>query len=48
VHVDPAYTSQGCSACGHVAKANRPNQSTFRWPEKLTPWLDHYRFQLKW
>lgn len=30
VHVDPAYTSQGCSACGHVAKANRPNQSTFR------------------
>jgi putative transposase len=30
VHVDPAYTSQGCSSCGHVAKANRPNQSTFR------------------
>ncbi|MFG2056863.1 RNA-guided endonuclease InsQ/TnpB family protein [Micromonospora sp. NPDC048930] len=30
VHVDPAYTSQGCSACGHIAKANRPNQSTFR------------------
>jgi putative transposase len=30
VHVDPAYTSQGCSTCGHVAKANRPNQSTFR------------------
>jgi putative transposase len=29
VHVDPAYTSQGCSACGHTAKANRPNQSTF-------------------
>ncbi|MGW5667633.1 RNA-guided endonuclease InsQ/TnpB family protein [Micromonospora sp. NPDC003776] len=29
-HVDPAYTSQGCSACGHIAKANRPNQSTFR------------------
>lgn len=29
VYVDPAYTSQGCSACGHVAKANRPNQSTF-------------------
>ncbi|MEU8264895.1 transposase [Micromonospora sp. NPDC048999] len=28
--VDPAYTSQGCSACGHIAKANRPNQSTFR------------------
>ncbi|MFG2058784.1 RNA-guided endonuclease InsQ/TnpB family protein [Micromonospora sp. NPDC048930] len=30
VHVDPAYTSQGCSTCGHIAKANRPNQSTFR------------------
>lgn len=29
VYVDPAYTSQGCSACDHVAKANRPNQSTF-------------------
>lgn len=29
-HVDPAYTSQGCSACGHTARANRPNQSTFR------------------
>jgi transposase len=29
VHVDPAYTSQGCSACGHIAKANRRNQSTF-------------------
>ncbi|MFG3713739.1 RNA-guided endonuclease InsQ/TnpB family protein [Micromonospora sp. NPDC049460] len=30
VHVDPAYTSQGCSTCGHTTKANRPNQSTFR------------------
>jgi IS605 OrfB family transposase len=30
VHVDPAYTSQGCSHCDHIAKANRPNQSTFR------------------
>jgi putative transposase len=30
IHLDPAYTSQGCSDCGHVAKANRPNQSTFR------------------
>lgn len=29
VHVDPAYTSQGCSSCGHVAKGNRPDQSTF-------------------
>lgn len=27
--VDPAYSSQECSACGHVAKGNRPNQSTF-------------------
>ncbi|MEU8260316.1 transposase [Micromonospora sp. NPDC048999] len=30
VHVNPAYTSQGCCACGHIAKANRLNQSTFR------------------
>ncbi|MET7968542.1 transposase [Micromonospora sp. NPDC005305] len=30
VYVDPAYTSQGCSHCEHIAKANRPNQSTFR------------------
>ncbi|MCW3816893.1 transposase [Micromonospora sp. DR5-3] len=30
VHVNPAYTSQGCSTCGHIAKTNRPNQSTFR------------------
>ncbi|WP_240506620.1 RNA-guided endonuclease InsQ/TnpB family protein [Thermoactinospora rubra] len=29
VHVDPAYTSQGCSACGHVDKRNRPDQETF-------------------
>jgi IS605 OrfB family transposase len=29
VHVDPGYTSQGCSACGHVARANRTNQHTF-------------------
>ncbi len=29
IYIDPAYTSQGCSACGHVAKAKRPNQSTF-------------------
>jgi IS605 OrfB family transposase len=27
--VDPAYTSQGCSACGYIDKRNRPNQSTF-------------------
>jgi IS605 OrfB family transposase len=30
VYVDPAYTSQSCSACGHTERANRPNQSTFR------------------
>ncbi|WP_189129062.1 RNA-guided endonuclease InsQ/TnpB family protein, partial [Nonomuraea cavernae] len=29
VWVDPAYTSQACSACGHVAKNNRPDQETF-------------------
>jgi IS605 OrfB family transposase len=29
VHVNPAYTSQGCSACGHIDKRNRPDQETF-------------------
>ncbi|MFF3441673.1 RNA-guided endonuclease InsQ/TnpB family protein [Streptosporangium sp. NPDC002721] len=29
VYVDPAYTSQECSACGHVDKRNRPDQETF-------------------
>ncbi|GLW98124.1 transposase [Microtetraspora sp. NBRC 16547] len=29
IHVDPAYTSQTCSACGHVDKRNRPDQKTF-------------------
>jgi putative transposase len=29
VYVDPAYTSQGCSACGHIDKRNRPDQATF-------------------
>ncbi|MGP3932379.1 RNA-guided endonuclease InsQ/TnpB family protein [Nonomuraea sp. KM88] len=29
IFVDPAYTSQECSACGHVDKANRPDQATF-------------------
>ena len=29
VHVDPAYTSQTCSSCGHVSKKNRPSQATF-------------------
>lgn len=29
VYVDPAYTSQMCSSCGHVDKRNRQNQATF-------------------
>ncbi|MBE3008493.1 IS200/IS605 family element transposase accessory protein TnpB [Microbispora sp. NEAU-D428] len=29
IHVDPAYTSQTCSSCGHVDKRNRPDQETF-------------------
>lgn len=29
VYVDPAYTSQGCSSCGHVSRKNRQNQATF-------------------
>ena len=29
VYVDPAYTSQQCSGCGHIDKKNRPNQATF-------------------
>jgi putative transposase len=28
--VDPAYTSQECSACGHVSKRNRRDQARFR------------------
>lgn len=30
VAVNPAYTSQRCSHCGHTEKANRPKQDTFR------------------
>ncbi|GAA4229219.1 IS605 OrfB family transposase [Streptosporangium album] len=30
VYVDAAYTSQGCSACGHISKKNRPDQAAFR------------------
>jgi IS605 OrfB family transposase len=30
VAVDPRNTSRECSECGHVAKKNRPNQSSFR------------------
>lgn len=29
VIVNPAYTSQTCPCCGHIDKANRPNQATF-------------------
>jgi putative transposase len=29
VHVDPAFTSQTCSACGHVDRGNRRGQATF-------------------
>ncbi len=27
--IDPAYTSQTCSSCGHVERGNRPSQSRF-------------------
>ncbi|GAB1823812.1 hypothetical protein HerbRD11066_69760 [Herbidospora sp. RD11066] len=29
MYIDPAYTSQECSACGHVDKKNRPSQAVF-------------------
>ena len=29
IKVDPAYTSQACSRCGHTAKSNRPSQAVF-------------------
>ena len=29
VKVDPRYTSQTCSSCGHVAKENRLTQANF-------------------
>jgi putative transposase len=29
VQVDPAHSSQACSACGHVEKKNRSDQATF-------------------
>jgi putative transposase len=27
--VDPRNSSRECATCGHIAKANRPNQATF-------------------
>ena len=30
IFVDPRNTSRECAECGHIAKGNRPNQSTFR------------------
>ena len=27
IEVDPTYTSQGCSYCGHISRANRQSQS---------------------
>ena len=30
VYVDPAYTSQACSRCGHISKKDRPDQATVR------------------
>ena len=29
IEIDPAYTSQMCSKCGHIAKSNRKSQSLF-------------------
>ena len=29
IFVDPRYTSQTCSVCGHISKSNRSNQSNF-------------------
>jgi IS605 OrfB family transposase len=29
VAVDPRYTSQQCSCCGHTSRSNRPNRATF-------------------
>jgi putative transposase len=29
VFINPAYTSQTCAACGHIAKENRLTQAVF-------------------
>jgi IS605 OrfB family transposase len=30
MHVNPAYTSQTCSCCGHISRSNRKSQSFFK------------------
>ena len=30
IRINPAYTSQACSACGHVSKENRTSQAVFK------------------
>ena len=30
IKINPAYTSQACSACGHVSKENRTSQAVFK------------------
>jgi putative transposase len=30
IEVDPKFTSQKCSCCGHISKENRKSQSKFR------------------
>jgi len=29
-YVDPRYTSQKCSSCGHISRSNRPSQAVFK------------------
>ena len=30
IKINPAYTSQACSACGHISKENRTSQAVFK------------------